>query len=105
VTADRPIPPRRRLEAVITVGADSITELAVHLLQLGTELCTDEGVPEAVDRYTVTDGATGRTVVSVAADVTADSYRLALREWARETLLAHVRADHRAAALDPLEPF
>jgi len=105
VTADRQPPPRRRLEAVITVGADSISDLAVHLLQLGTELCTEEGVPEAVDRLTVTYGACGRTVVSVAEDVTPDSYRLALREWARSVLLTHVRADHRAAALDPTEPF
>lgn len=100
----RPPLPRRRLEATVTVGADSLADLAVHLMALATEVLCEHGVPESVDRFTLTDGATGRCVVSVDPDVTADSYQEALREWARETLRTHWRADHRAAALDPLEP-
>ena len=108
---DRPTPPRRRLDVTLHVSADSLTALAVHLLRLGGEMAeaaaaADLGdLPESQDRYAVTDGATSHLVATVAEDVTAETYDRALREWAHETLLTHPRADHRAAALDPLEPF
>lgn len=101
----RPRPPRRRLEATLTISADSITDLVVHLMQLGTELCTEEGVPESVNRYTVTGGATSHLLVGVDADQTAERYQAQLREWARGVLRTHVRADHRAAAADGTELF
>lgn len=105
--SDRTAPPvpRRRLDATIHVGADSTADLGVWLIDLGSELLSDEQVPESVDRYTGNRGTYGHVVVSVDEEITAETYQHALREWARSTLRNHARADHRAAALDPEEPF
>lgn len=104
MAGDRPTPPRQRLEVTLHASAASRTDLAVHLMQLATELATDDG-PDSVDRYTGTADATSHLVIDCDPSITPESYTEALRVWARETLRTHPRADHRAAALDPMEPF
>lgn len=94
--------PRRRVEATITVAADSPGDLADWLLDLRLELLYGVGGPESMDRYTFREGAAGHVVVDVDETIDADSYRDALVEWARTIIAEH---DITPPDLDESEPF
>lgn len=94
--------PRRRVEATITVAADSTGDLADWLLDLRLELLYSVGAPESLDRYTARAGAVGHVCVDVDAQIDAETYADALVAWAHQVIAEH---DITPPDLDPTEPI